>query len=330
MNVYLLPHHPLDPRFRYTLEREPSPTAPTAARDSSDETGPMRRWLRRTRELVRRLKHDYDHIVHGHEQMRLSRLLLLMDRDPELTLVIPAALSREAAMEALRGVIRVGLMGQRSHAIRNVVTALVMMIILFGIIPTHFAAVLFYPLIFLYAWLRYWEDRLIRKTLQHLLDVRLATDGAERFREEAHLARIEELFAGVPRPGAAYKAAIEYLDGLDQRIDGRAAPEHMLLFNYYSDIGAIDPYERYQDRIRKKLLESLKLAAHHLWLFWKGVFRWAFDRTQVGGLRLPNWTFVVATLIVLVSVVWGVAVVWHNKLSAPSVPQQSSAMPPVV
>jgi hypothetical protein len=292
MNVYLLPHHRLDPRFRYTLEREATARPDAAADGAGPAPGLWRRLWNRIKLSYRKLKVDYDNVVHGHEQIRLSRLVLMMDRDPELTLVIPADMSRESAMEAVRGVIRSGLMAIRSHAVRNVLTALVMMIVLFGATPTHFGAIIFYPLIGLYAWGRYWEDRLIRRRMNHLLEVGLGGNGQEHFREEPHLRRLEELFREKARPEAGYRCAIEYLDGLDGQQDGQASPQHVLMHKYYSDIGRLDPYERYQDRIRKKLIETAKLVAHHLWEFWKGSFRWSLTTTRIAGLRVPNVLFV--------------------------------------
>jgi hypothetical protein len=249
---------------------------------------------------------DYDNVVHGHEQIRLSRLVLMMDRDPELTLVIPAGMLRESAMEAVRGVIRSGLMALRSHAIRNVLTALVMMIVLFGAVPTHFAAILFYPLIGLYAWGRYWEDRLIRNRMNHLLEVGLGGNGQEHFREEPHLSRLEDLFREKARPEAGYRSAIEYLDGLDGQQDGKASPQHVLMHKYYSDIGRLDPYERYQDRIRKKLVETAKLIGHALWDFWKASFHWSLTTTRIVGIRVPNLLF-----ILLGALAAGYAGIWY-------------------
>src|SRR5439155_8953771 len=136
-----------------------------------------RRQFWRLREQVRRLRIEYDHVVHGHEQIRLSRLVVLMDRDPELTLVIPAGMSREWALHAVGGVIRSGQMAHRSSALRNVATAIMMFIVLFAIVPTHVLSVIFWPLIGLYAWGRYWEDRLIHRTMRHLLEERLAGNG---------------------------------------------------------------------------------------------------------------------------------------------------------
>src|SRR5262245_20251430 len=136
MNVYLLPHHRFDPRFRYTLERESIASSDGVVVPAQPSGFWRRMWLR-LRHWYRRLKLDYDHVVHGHEQIRLSRLVLMMDRDPNLTLVVPAGMSRESALVAIHGVIRAGLMALRSHAIRNVLTALVMMIVLFGAVPTH-------------------------------------------------------------------------------------------------------------------------------------------------------------------------------------------------
>ena len=310
MNVYLLPHHRLDPRFQYNLEREVAagiPGAPGSRGMDPTEKPPgrLRRYFMSAREYLRRMKVDYDTVVHGHEQIRLSRLVITMDRDPSLTLVIPADMTRERALQAIRGVIRSGQMAHRSSAIRNVVTAVVMMIFLFGAIPTHIAAVIFYPLIALYAWGRYWEDRLIRRTMTHLLEDRLAPDSGERFREEAHLAQLEELFSRTARPDDAYRQATDYLDGLDHKMDGLSQPQHALMFNYYRDIGRLDPYERYQDRIRKKLVETVKLIAHHLWAFWKGLFRWTFGRSLIWGHRVPNWVFVVVALGLVNLIVWG-------------------------
>lgn len=290
MNVYLLPHHRFDPRFRYTLERE-SITGADGAATVPTPAGFWRRTWQRLRHWYRRLKIDYDQVVHGHEQIRLSRLVLMMDRDPSLTLVVPAGMSRESALVAIHGVIRSGLMALRSHAFRNVITALVMAVALFGATPTHFAAVVFYPLIALYAWGRYWEDRLIRRTMNHLLEVELA-NGREHFREEPHLAYLEESFLKTPKPDAAYREAVKYLDSLDHHMDGQAAPEHVLMYTYYSDIGRLDPYERYQDRIRKKLMETARLVVRHLWDFWKATFRWSLSMTRIAGLRFPNILFV--------------------------------------
>jgi hypothetical protein len=272
---------------------------------SSPSDGFWRRQWLRLRQAYRKLKLDYDQVVHGHEQIRLSRLVLMMDRDPNLTLVVPAGMSRDNALVAIHGVIRSGLMALRSHTIRNVITALVMMIVLFGATPTHFGAVIFYPLIALYAWGRYWEDRLIRRTMHHLLEVGLAGNGREHFREEVHLARLEETFLKTPRPDAAYREAIRYLDGLDHRVDGQSPPEHTLMYNYYSDIGRLDPYERYQDRIRKKLIETAKLVVHHLWLFWKLAFRWTMGLTRIVGLRVPN-----VLLLLVGAVAAGYAGIW--------------------
>lgn len=287
MNVYLLPHHRLDPRFRYTLERE-APPSDGAADGAVPPLGLMRRvgmWLKHG---YRKLKVDYDNVVHGHEHIRLSRLVLMMDRDPELTLVIPAGMTRESAVEAVRGVIRSGLMALRSHAVRNVITALVMMIVLFA---ATFAAIILFPLIGLYAWGRYWEDQLIRRRLNHLLDVGLGANSSEHFREEPHLVRLEDLFRETARPEAAYRSAIEYFDGIDREQDGQASPQHALMYKYYSDIGRLDPYERYQDRLRKKVVETAKLVAHHLWEFWKSAFWWSLRTTRIAGLRVSNLLF---------------------------------------
>jgi hypothetical protein len=316
VNIYLLPHHRLDPRFCFTLEREPVASDGDANQDDMTPCGFWGRLGRGLLRWVRKLRHEYDHIVHGHEQIRLSRLVLLMDRDPELTLVIPAGMSRVWALQAVRGVIRSGLMALRSHAFRNVITALVMIVVLFGATPTHVAAVIFYPLIGLYAWGRYREDRLIRRTMTHLLEVRLAGDPNERFREDEHLAWIEQEFARTARPDDAYHAAIHYFDGLKQPTDGCSIAEHSLLLRYYSDIGRLDPYERYQDRIRKKLIETAKLVAHHLWQFWKAIFLWTFRRTSIVGVRVPNWVFVVVALGVVNGVLWGAVRLWQKNHGA--------------
>lgn len=296
MNVYLLPHHRLDPRFQYTLEREaalnPRSAAAKPKEPAEAPSGWWRRQAWRLRNLLRKLKVDYDHVVHGHEQIRLSRLLMLMDRDPELTLVIPADMTRDAAMEAVRGVIRAGQMALRSHAVRNVSTTVLMFIILFLILPLHFTAIIFLPLLILYGWLRFWEDRLIRRIMTHLLEVRLAGDRGGRFREEVHLAHLERIFSQSVRPNDAYHEATTYLDSLDQKFDGLSAPEHLLMFSYYQDIGRLDAYERYQDRIRKRLGEALKLVVHHLWTIWKSAFRWSFATTRLAGVRLPNLLFI--------------------------------------
>jgi hypothetical protein len=318
MNVYLLPHHRLDPRFQYTLEREVPSIAGSAAAKPIEPTVAPSGWLRRQfwrlRNLLRRLKIDYDQVVHGHEQIRLSRLLLMMDRDPELTLVIPAGMTRDSAMEAVRGAIRAGQMGLRSHAARNVGTTVLMFIILFLILPLHFTAVIFLPLLILYAWLRFWEDRLIRRIMTHLLEVRLTGNDGGRFREEVHLAQLQEIFSQGIRPNDAYHDAMNYLDGLDHKVDGQSAPEHTLMFNYYRDIGRLDPYERYQDRLRKKLVESVKLLGHHLWAFWKGVFRWSLSTSRVVGLRLPNVLFIlVAALGIAYGGIWAFS--WWTQTS---------------
>ncbi len=318
MNVFLLPHHPLDPRFRYTLERE----VPDGTRLLTmtmelppQPVGLLRRQFWRLQYLLRRVRHDYDQMVHGHEQIRLSRLLILMDRDPELTLVIPARMTRESALEAVRAVIRAGQMAQRSDAVRNVSTAVVMMIILFGIIPTHVLAIIFYPLIGLYAWRRYWEDRMTRRIMRRLLEERLRGNGAEHFREEIHLARLEEMFDRSVRPDAAYREAIAYLDGLDHKMDGKSTPEHTLIFNYYRDIGRLDPYERYQDRIRKKLVESAKLAWQHFSGLVRQSWRWGRAGTPLVGFRMPNWIFVVAGACAGLAIVAGAAAsLWRTKL----------------
>jgi hypothetical protein len=313
MNVYLLPHHRFDPRFRYTLERENIGALDGTAAASPDQGFWGRLW-QPVRQAYRKLKLDYDQVVHGHEQIRLSRLVLMMDRDPDLTLVVPAGMGRDAALVAIHGVIRAGLMALRSHAVRNVVTALVMAIVLFGATPTHFAAVIFYPLIALYAWGRYWEDRLIRRTMHHLLEVELAGNGREHFREEPHLSKLEETFARTARPDTAYRDAIKYLDSLDHREDGQAPPEHLLMYRYYSDIGRLDPYERYQDRIRKKLVETIKLVVHHLWEFWKATFRWTLRPTQVLGVRVPNILFVLlGTVATVHATIW--VVTWRGATS---------------
>jgi hypothetical protein len=322
VNIYLLPHHRLDPRFCFTLERESA--AGDARVDAAPPPGLWRRLVVGFVHWVRKLRHEYDHIVHGHEQIRLSRLVLIMDRDPELTLVIPAGMSRAWALHAVRGVIRSGQMALRSHTMRNVITALVMMIVLFGATPTHVAAVIFYPLIALYAWGRYREDRLIRRTMTHLLEVRLAGDTDGRFREDEHLAWLEEEFARTARPNDAYRAAIQYFDGLNQPADGCPIAEHLLLLNYYGDIGRLDPYERYQDRIRNKLIETARLVAHHLWQFWKAIFLWTFRRTAIAGVRVPNWVFVIAGLCVINGVLWGAASLWHKAHATESEPPDGS------
>lgn len=303
MNVYLLPHHRFDPRFHYTLERESS--ALTDGAPAAVPGGYWRRFWTRVWQAYRKLKLEYDQVVHGHEQIRLSRLVLLMDRDPNLTLVIPAGMTSESALVAIHGVIRSGLMALRSHAVRNVITALVMMIVLFGAVPTHVAAVIFYPLIGLYAWGRYWEDRLIRRTMRHLLEVGLAGNGREHFREEAHLAHLEQAFLKTARPDLAYREAVHYLDGLDDCMDGKSSPEHALMYKYYSDIGRIDPYERYQDRIRKKLAETAKSVVYHLWEFWKAAFRWTLGLSRIRWFRIPNILFVLLGALAI-----GYATIW--------------------
>jgi hypothetical protein len=82
------------------------------------------------------------------------------------------------------------------------------------------------------------------------------------------------------------------LDQLDHHQDSQPPPEHALMYKYYSDIGRLDPYERYQDRIRKKLIETARLVAHHLWQFWKASFHWALGMTRVVRLRVPNILFI--------------------------------------
>jgi len=95
---------------------------------------------------------------------------------------------------------------------------------------------------------------------------------------------------------------------LDHKVDGRSAPEHVLMFNYYRDIGRLDPYERYQDRLRKKLGESVKLLVQHLWAFWKGVFRWLLTTSRVWRVRLPNVLFV---LVAALGIVYGGLWLWR-------------------
>jgi hypothetical protein len=136
--------------------------------------------------------------------------------------------------------------------------------------------------------------------MNHLLEVELAGNGREHFREEPHLAHLEETFLKTPRPETAYRDAVRYLDGLDHRMDGQSAPEHVLMYNYYSDIGRLDPYERYQDRIRKKLIETAKLVVHHLWEFWKAAFRWTLGTTRIVSVRIPNVLFVLLVAIAAV------------------------------
>ena len=317
MKVYLLPHHPLDPRFRYTLERE-TPSDMEQAAIPSASTPLFRRALHRLRQLYRKLKFDYDQVVHGHEQIRLSRLVLMMDRDPDLTLVVPSGMSRECALEAVRGVIRSGLMALRSHAVRNIITAVVMMVVLFGATPTHVAAVIFYPLIGLYAWGRYWEDRLIRRRMKHLLEIGLVANGRERFREEFHLAQLEEKFHEIPRAEVAYREAVAYLDKEHQKQNGQASPRHDLMYAYYSGIERFDHYERYQDRIRKKLGETVRLVARHLWDFWNSSFRWSISMSRILGLRIPNLLFVLLGTLAL-----GYAAIWYFNWRS----SHSSALP---
>lgn len=259
MNVYLLPHHRLDPRFRYTLEREVPPLDPSRVKPRA-----VRHLVDRIRHFLHRMRDDYDHLVHGHEQIRLSRLLLLMQRDPELTLVIPAGMSHDWALEAVRGVIRAGLMAHRSYVARNITTALAMMLILFFIIPTHVLAIVFFPPILIYAWRRYREDRLILRIMTQLLDERLEGKREGRFREDFHLAHLEEDFARTASPRESYQRATEYLDNLKEDSTGRPPEEQRLMHNYYRDIGRLDPYERYQDRVRKSVAQAVRAAWHHI------------------------------------------------------------------
>ena len=283
MNVYLLPHHGLDPRFRYTLEREGSLRSKSSVGKSPQRRSLWSRLSDWTRHFLRHLRYDYDHLVHGHEHIRLSKLLLLMDRDPELTIVVPAGMTREWSLKAMRGVIRQGLMTLRSYVMRNVSTAIAMMLILFGIIPTHVSAFLFYPLIGLYAWRRYCEDRLIRRIMNHLLETHLASGGPAQFHEDSHLAQLERIFASNPSAKEGYVAATEYLDRVDLKLDEQTTPELQLLYDYYRDIGRFDPYERWQDRVRNKFIETGRTACQHIFNLARAVFRPLFGtRAQSG------------------------------------------------
>ena len=275
MNVYLLPHHRLDPRFRYSLEREAAFSKPPSGSSfglTPAKWGLCRKLYFRTKHLVVRLRHEYDHIVHGREQIRLSRLLISMDRDDNLTIVIPAGMTREWARDAVRGVIRAGLMAHRSHVGRNLGTAGAMLVILFLTIPTHILGiVLFFLVVSPYAWLRHREDRLIRRTLTHLLDVRLNESEHGHFREDIHLAHLEEAFTNTPNPGAAYRKVKEQLSALDE---GRTDLSNLdLICHYFHDIGRLDPYERCQDRIRKELVKAVKLVWHHIYTMTERIFR---------------------------------------------------------
>jgi hypothetical protein len=268
MIVFLLPHHALDPRFRYCLERSPgSSSADGAETDRSGEAEPgfFGRCARKLKAMLLRLKWDYDHLVHGHEQIRLSRLLRQMKRTDELTIVVPAALGKANALEAVRGVIRAGLMRHRAYVSRNFLTGLIVQVILFIVVPTHFAAFLFLPVILYYGISRFIEDRLSERDMKFLLEVRLATDNTDhQFREDSLLTRLQDLFEQSSRPDQAYQEAIRFLDGLDEKMDDQTTPAHTLAYHYYRDIGQLDPYERFQDRARKKIVESVKALGREL------------------------------------------------------------------
>lgn len=267
MIVFLLPHHSLDPRFRYCLERSPmvNPAEPApAGLPGGAEPGFFGRCVRGLKAMLLRLKWDYDHLVHGHEQIRLSRLLRQMKRVEELTIVIPARMGKADALEAVRGVIRAGLMRHRAYVTRNFLTGMLVQVILFIVVPTHVASVLFLPVILYYGITRFIEDRLSERDMKYLLTVRLATDTDHQFREDPLLARLEELFEHSPRPDLAYQEAIRFLDGLDEKIDDQTTPAHTLAYHYYRDIGQLDPYERFQDRARKKIVEALKALGREL------------------------------------------------------------------
>lgn len=266
MNVFLLPHHPLDPRFRYCLEREHRRTD-RRPRAAAKTNGWFRRFFRSLKAALVTAKTEYDYLVHGHEQIRLSRLVLQMSRDPNLTIVIPHGMTQEWALEAVRGVIRSGLMRHRAHLGRNLLTAGLVQVILVLAVPTHVLGLLFLPVIIGYGIQRYREDRLIRKNMETLLHERLA-NGVQRFREDTVLHDIEGILSQVPQPSEAYRRVLDYLDICDGTQDS-LVPEHLwLVAKYYSDIGRWDPYERFQDRAMRSIMRALKRAKHEIVRLW--------------------------------------------------------------
>jgi hypothetical protein len=273
MKVFLLPHHPLDPRFRYCLEREHPLSRELKQQLDQGQRGFVRRWFGQLAAWLRYLKLEYDYLVHGHEQIRLSRLLLLMDRDRDLTIVVPEGMSRAQALEAVRGVVRAGLMRHRAHVARNLLAAFWIQLLLFIVIPTHVLAFLFLPVILAYFALRFREDLLIRRTLAHLLDVRLTRD-EHRLARDRVLQQLEAVFERIPRPEEAYQEAVRFLDLLDGSSGDGPPLNYALVAQYYFDIGRLDPYERFQDRVRKKIVQAFKRAALEMWNFWRRLLGW--------------------------------------------------------
>ncbi len=266
MNVFLLPHHPLDPRYRYCLEREHR--RPVSRADvQAGRAGIVRRFLQNIVRVLHYAKLEYDYLVHGHEQIRLSRLVLQMSRDPELTIVVPSGMSQQWALEAVRGVIRTGLMRHRAHVGRNLLTALFIQVVLVIIIPTHVLGLLFLPVVVAYGFRRYREDVLIRENMEKLLNERLA-NGVQRFREDPILRDIDNMLHQIPQPHEAYKRVLEYLDICDGSSDGIAPQQLYLVAKYYSDIGRWDPYERFQDRAIRSVVRALQRAKREIIRAW--------------------------------------------------------------
>jgi len=258
MKIFLLPHHPLDPRYRYCLERE-HPLRRRRRRLESRPRNLLARCWDGLQAILVFAKREYDYLVHGHEQIRLSRLVLLMDEDEELTIVIPRGMGQAWALEAVRGVIRSGLMKHRAHVGRNLLTAIFLQLVLVIVVPTHIAGLLFLPLIVLYGVRRYREDCLIREHMEHLLDVRLS-NGRHRLLEHETLAQIEQIFQRVPEPSTAYQEAIELLNRATAGPGAEETGDLRAIAHYYRDIGRWDPYERFQDRALRSILRALKRA----------------------------------------------------------------------
>ena len=270
MRIFLLPHHPLDPRYRYCLEREHRPRRRRRRTDGRPGHLLARAWDSIQAVLVF-AKREYDYLVHGHEQIRLSRLVVSMDEDEELTIIVPKGMGQDWALEAVRGVIRSGLMKHRAHVGRNLLTALFIQLILFIIVPTHVAGLLFLPLIVLYGFRRYREDVLIRSRMEHLLNERLAR-GPHRLQEHDVLAAIEQVFQRVPEPAQAYQEAIRYLNHEYNRATDVRQAELRAIAHYYKDIGRWDPYERFQDRALRSVVRALKRARDEIVRFWKAAW----------------------------------------------------------
>ncbi len=269
MRIYLLPHHPLDPRYRYCLERAHRPRRRRGHRSDSKPGNLLVRLWDGLQATLAFAKREYDYLVHGHEQIRLSRLVVSMDEDEELTIVVPEGMGQEWALEAVRGVIRSGLMKHRAHVGRNLLTAFFIQVVLFIIVPTHVAGLLFLPLIVVYGVRRYREDVLIRSRMEHLLQERLSR-GPHRLQEHPLLAALEEIFLRVPEPARAYREAIGFLhEQYRQAADETTKADVRTIEHYYRDIGRWDPYERFQDRAVRSVMRALKRARDEIVRFWQ-------------------------------------------------------------